>query len=327
MPPPKVTVIIPTYNRARYLGEAIGSVLAQTFADFELIVVDDGSTDDTPALLAETSDPRLHRLRQDHRGVSAALNTGIRASQGVYIARLDSDDVWRPDMLHTLSAVLDTRPEISVVYGIGQAMDAGGRLLRPTRGMPLRFRDDALRSMLYEDCTCSITTVARRSCFDRVGWYDESLPPNEDWDMSLRMAQHYRFAFVDRVLAYYRRHDDNMTARRSMQFRTALQTRTKPLDKFFSQPDLSLEAAAMRPVAYENVHLYCGLLWLRVRDLGNAGRELGRALRVARNPLRTVVRIVWFALIAEYLGRCALGQRLIVWLTGLRRRWLREGAP
>src|SRR5215470_8377417 len=110
MSPPRVTVIIPTFNRVAYLGEAIRSVLTQTSTDFELIVVDDGSTDGTSAMLNSTHDPRLRCQRQSHRGISAAMNAGIRAAQGVYLARLDSDDVWRPEMLQTATALLDARP-------------------------------------------------------------------------------------------------------------------------------------------------------------------------------------------------------------------------
>jgi glycosyltransferase involved in cell wall biosynthesis len=124
--PPQVTVIIPTFNRARYLTEAIQSVLGQTFPDYELIVVDDGSTDGTAAVLEGFGDSRLRVLRQENHGISAAMNAGLRAAQGEYIARLDSDDVWFPNLLAYETRVLDSRPDIGVVYARAQAMSANG---------------------------------------------------------------------------------------------------------------------------------------------------------------------------------------------------------
>src|SRR5882724_2062331 len=123
MKQPKVSVIIPTYNRAHYLGTAVNSVLSQTFSDFELIVVDDGSTDDTMRLVERFHDSRLRYIYQQHRGISAAMNAGIRAARGGYIARLDSDDIWLPDMLEVEVGVLDARPEIGLVYAKAQGMD------------------------------------------------------------------------------------------------------------------------------------------------------------------------------------------------------------
>jgi len=323
---PRVTVIIPTYNRAAYLGEAIGSVLGQSLGDFELIVVDDGSTDDTPALLGAISDPRLRVLRREHGGISASLNAGLRAARGRYVSRLDSDDVWRVELLQTLVAVLDARPEIGMAYGKGQAMDAGGRLLRHFQGMPPRFPDDGVRSLLYDDCICTIATVARRACFDRVGGYDESLPANEDWDMALRLAQQYRFAFVDRVLAQYRWHDGNLTGPRSAGFEAVMQTRTAPLDKFFAQAALPAAIAAMRPVAYENAYLFRGQRWLDAGASRRARREFLAALRASETRPRTALRIVWFAIVVRQFGRTRPGAALIARLTHLRRRWLREDA-
>jgi GT2 family glycosyltransferase len=321
---PRVSVLMPTYNRAALLGEAIASVLAQGYADLELLVIDDGSTDATPALLAAQRDARLRPLRQAHAGIGAALNAGLAVARGAYVARLDSDDVWLPDMLETMVAVLDARPEIGVVTARGQAMDAGGRPLRHVQGMPPRFGDDGLRSMVYDDFTCNIVTVARRECFTRAGGYDASLPGNEDWDMWLRIARQARFAFVDRILARYRWHAGNLTGPQSAAFRRILATRRVPLDKLFAQPDLPPAVAAMRADAYENVHLFCGLRLLEIGDWAAARREFVAALRVSTRPLRAAARIAWFTLVAQVLGRSAAGQRLVRRLTHWRRRWAPE---
>ena len=198
----KVSVVMPVYNREAFVAEAIASVLAQTFTAFELIIVDDGSTDATPAIIARVDDPRVRVLRQSHAGISTAMNTGVHAARGEYLARLDSDDLWRPEMLATQVALLDQRPEIGAGYARVQRMEADGRLTPIIWGIAPPDPDDHLCSMLQGDFTCNVTVVVRRACLERVGGYDPSLQPSEDWDLWLRVAQHYRFAFTDRVLAY-----------------------------------------------------------------------------------------------------------------------------
>ncbi len=318
---PKVTVIIPTYNRAHYLGEAIRSVLDQSFADLELIVVDDGSTDGTDELVRAIADRRVLYLHQSQRGISAAMNAGVDSARAKYIARLDSDDRWLPDMLATLVPVLDTRPEIGAVYAQGQAMDREGRMLTHVQGLPLRFEDDSLRSIVYDDCTCNITVVARRECFERAGRYDETLIANEDWDMWLRVSRNYRFAFVDKVVASIRWHDGNLTGPASPHFGAVLETRTAPLDKLFRDPDLPAAVRAMRPTAYANVHLFCGQRWLTARRYRKAARELGLALRVSDRRLTTALQILWLGLVAPIVKQSAAGRRALGALASTRRRW------
>lgn len=317
-PAPAISVIIPTRNRAAYLREAIDSVLAQRRADFELIVVDDGSTDATPALLAAIDDPRLRVVRQPPRGIGAAMNAGLRAARGAYVARLDSDDTWRPELLEVLAATLDARPDIDVAYARGQAMDAGGHLLPHRQGMPMRFPGEALRSMVFDDFTCNIALLARRDCLERAGTYDEALPANEDWDLWLRVARASRFAFVDRVLAHIRWHDGNLTGPGSPAFDAVLATRTAPLDKLFAEPDLPAAVAALRPLAYENVHIFRGTRWLQAGAPRRALGELARAVRVSDRPARAALRVVWFIFNASRLGNSAAGRRLATWLRALR---------
>lgn len=324
---PKVTVLIPTYNRAPYLSDAIWSVLGQIYKNFEVIVIDDGSTDNTCQLIYSIHDHRIRYLHQSHRGISAALNAGIRLARGLYIARLDSDDLWLPHMLETLVPVLDAMPEVGVVYAKGQAMDNRGRRLAHIQGRGERFPGDILRSLAYDDCTCNIALVARRVCFDRVGLYDEALIANEDWDMWLRVARHYRFAFVDKVVACIRWHNDNLTGLASAHFGTVLDTRTEPLDKLFSDPGLPSDVQAMKSIAYTNVYLFQGRRWLQVRNLRNAGRAFSLALQTSDQYLITVVRIVWFAVALPILQRYPWGQRTTEALANLRkRRQARRGA-
>ena len=321
-PAPTVSVIVPTFNRARLLGEAIESILRQTFADFELIVVDDGSSDDTAALVAAIGDPRLRYICQPHRGISSAMNNGIRAARGELVARLDSDDLWRPELLATLVPVLRQAPAVAVAYAKGQAMDASGHILAHQQGSPGRFPGDAFRSIAFDDCTCNIAIVARRACLEEVGLYDEELAANEDWDLWLRVARRHPFAFVDRVLAHYRWHDGNLTGIGSPDFGAVLAARTRPLDKLFAEPDLPPAVLALRSSAYANVYLFRGARWLQAGERRRALRELCRSVTASDARLAAILRIPWRIVGVPLLERFPLGRRIADLPSRLRRRRL-----
>lgn len=179
---PLVSVIIPSHNRAWILKEAIDSVFDQRFRDFELIVVDDGSTDNTPELLAAY--PNLRVARQGHSGVSAARNRGISLARGRYVAFLDSDDLWLPEKLSTQIAFFQRRPD-ALICQTEETWVRNGIQVNPKR------RHTKPSGMIFEESTqlCLVSPSAvmiRRSLFDRVGGYDERLPACEDYDLWLR---------------------------------------------------------------------------------------------------------------------------------------------
>jgi len=314
MSAPKVSVILPTYNRAKLLGTAMESVLGQSFGDLELLVVDDGSEDDTEALVRgyQEADERVHYLRGEHRGISAALNAGIRVAQGKYVARMDSDDQWLPELLETEVAILEARPEIGLVYALAQWANAD-MVPQPNRilGVAPHFPNDALRSMLWINLTCSITQLLRRECFDLVGLFDESLVTSMEWEMQLRVAFHYQIVFVDRVLALVRDHDQRTTGGRKPAYAAFLGSRHKVLDKFFSRTDLPPHVAAMKTVAYRNVYVYGGVVSLESGDWRGAFPFFLRAVRRGGNPAATVARILWFTLGAPILERTAAGRNFL----------------
>ena len=307
---PRVSVIIPTYNRARYLPEAIRSALGQTFEDLELLIIDDGSTDSTPELVRAIADPRLRYVQIDHGGISVAMNAGLRNARGSFIARLDSDDVWLPEMLATLVGALDQRPDAGVAYAQGQAMSAAGALIPYFQGRALRFPDDSFRSLIDDDCTCNVALVARRECFERAGCYDESLLANEDWDMWLRVARHYRICFVDRVVVRIRWHGDNFTSLGAPHFREVLRQRSAPLDKLFSDPNLAADIRAMKSAAYAHVHQYCSLRFYESGDFRSAVHEYLRAVRASERPIITALRIPWHASFPS-IRKYAMGRRMM----------------
>jgi glycosyltransferase involved in cell wall biosynthesis len=311
---PAVSVIMPCWNREGFIADAIRSVLAQTLADFELLVVDDGSTDGTRDVVASFRDPRVRCLPREHRGISAAMNAGLAAARGRFIARLDSDDAWLPDLLATQVAALAAHPEIGLVYSRAECTDTNWKPLDMTWGYPLRFPGETFRSMVYNDCTCNITVVCRRECFERVGNYDETLATSEDLDMWLRVARHYQFGFTDRVLARVRLHGGSITGGISDSRDEQMERRGLVFDKLFATPGLPAEIAAMRGLVYSNLHTSNGLLWLGHGKRRQAWHAFGRAVAVSSSPAYTVLRIGWSFLKWRVLPRVPAGRRLAAWL-------------
>jgi glycosyltransferase involved in cell wall biosynthesis len=196
-PKPLVSVVLPTYNRGWTLREAIDSVLDQDYGNFELIVVDDGSTDDTPRLLSAYGD-RLRCLQQANRGVSAARNAGIRSSRGEYIALLDSDDFWLPGKLTTQVDYFRRHPK-ALICQTQEIWIRNGIRVNPGK----RHRKEA--GMIFERslalCLVSPSAVMLRpSLLAEVGLFDESLPACEDYDLWLRIAWRHPVHLIDRPL-------------------------------------------------------------------------------------------------------------------------------
>jgi glycosyltransferase involved in cell wall biosynthesis len=182
---PTVSIIIPTYNRAGMLTEAIDSVLAQDFTDFELIVVDDGSTDDTPQIL-KAYGAKIRVMRQHNQGVSAARNRGITAASGRFIAFLDSDDLWQPGKLTSQIEFLQNTPD-ALICQTEEIWIRNGLRVNP------KERHRKVSGMIFEQslalCLVSPSAVmARPGLFEKFGLFDENLPACEDYDMWLRVS-------------------------------------------------------------------------------------------------------------------------------------------
>jgi glycosyltransferase involved in cell wall biosynthesis len=226
---PPVSVIMPAYNVAPYIGEAIASVCAQTVTDFEVLVVDDGSTDETYRIAAEWAarDPRIRVLRKENGGISTARNHGLGHATGEFMALLDSDDTWEPDFLASQLAILAARPEVDLVTGsaryLGSRLD--GQLVRPS---PDTRPEPDLAQILSDANAVFIMTVFRRRVYDTIGGFDEALRTNEDYDYWLRAAlAGFRFARNDRPLGRYRRRDDSLSASEVRMLQGALRVNRK----------------------------------------------------------------------------------------------------
>ena len=239
---PRVSVIIPTYNRSWCLSEAIDSVLSQTFQDMELIVVDDGSTDQTPALLSRYAD-RLRVLRQTNRGVSAARNHGIQAAGGELIALLDSDDTWQPDKLARQVAFFDTHPD-ALICQTEEIWIRRGMRVNP------KHRHRKPSGWIFEAslalCLVSPSAVMmRRELLQEMGGFDESLPACEDYDLWLRVSLRYPIHLIDAALVIKRGgHKDQLSRQHSLD-RYRIQSLGKIVDSERLTDDQSRAANAM----------------------------------------------------------------------------------
>jgi glycosyltransferase involved in cell wall biosynthesis len=206
---PAVSVIIPTHNRAHIIPQTIDSVLTQTFRDFEIIVIDDGSTDDTSAVLQHRYGERIACIRIQNSGLPAARNRGITAARGQYIAFLDDDDAWLPDKLKLQTTLMQKSPSLGLVYCGSYTIAADDTVISETR--PLKRGElfqDLLRS---NDIVGSASAVlVAGSVFSKAGCFDENLTACEDWDMWIRIARDYPIDFIDKPLVKVRRHPASM---------------------------------------------------------------------------------------------------------------------
>jgi len=210
---PSVSVVIPTYNRRQFIGEAVASVLAQSHRELEVIVVDDGSTDGTGAFLQQRfgHDQRFRYVPQENAERAVARNTGIRAAQGQWLAFLDSDDLWLPDKLARQVACVTASPELVLVHTGYTEVDEHNQ---PLRDILLNRRTEpetAFGALVTANFICSATPLIRRDAFDRVGLFNEDrrLLCFEDWEMWTRLAAVGPIQYLREPLARHRFHPGN----------------------------------------------------------------------------------------------------------------------
>jgi glycosyltransferase involved in cell wall biosynthesis/2-polyprenyl-3-methyl-5-hydroxy-6-metoxy-1,4-benzoquinol methylase len=284
---PKVSVIMPAYNVAAYLEAAVRSVIRQTFTDFEVVIVDDGSTDETAKVasaLQKRWPDRIRIIRQENRGLGAARNAALRAARGALFALLDSDDVWEPEFLTAQVATLDARPDIDIVTG--NARYLGG----PDHGRSARPHPDdrpqpTLGAILSDEEAVFIMSVFRRRVFESIGGFNEQLRTNEDYDYWLRAA-HAGFQFLrnSSPLGWYRVRGESLSSDQLRMVNGILRvyrdflprlTPGTPEAETLRRQVLRFEAEALAPSARRGIH---------PRHLNN--RDFLRALFVLRGRPR-----------------------------------------
>ena len=249
--PSRVSIVVPAYNREPYLGHTLDSVLAQTTTAWDLVVSDDGSTDDTRAVANRyaAADPRITVMSNANAGVAVARNRGYAATdaRSEYVVFLDSDDLWEPDTLAVLVNALDEHPQYVSVYGIARCVDGQGERIAGD-DLEERMRDrvrigrDRLVPVAAEEPTTFAGLVyhnwvitpglhlVRREILDRVGQYDPTTDPADDWDLAIRVSRHGDIGFVDRTVLNWRRHDHTLTNTSPKWKRAYFLVRRKMLD-------------------------------------------------------------------------------------------------
>ncbi|HLE62976.1 MAG TPA: glycosyltransferase [Pyrinomonadaceae bacterium] len=207
---PKVSIITAAYNHVRFVRQCLESAQSQTYRDFEHVVVDDGSSDGTADILQSFAG-KINYIRQENRGTHAAINRGIRASSGKYIALLDSDDIWLPNKLELQIQRLDESPETGLVYSQANVIDPTGNPKNNGEPIGRPFADPrrTYEELLKDNHIPALTAVFRRSCAEEVGYFNESLKAMSDWDLWIRIAAKWSTSFVPEVLAHYRDHGNN----------------------------------------------------------------------------------------------------------------------
>jgi len=243
---PRVSVVMPVCNAAAFLEEAVRSVLEQTYGSWELLLIDDGSTDGSRALAERFAAEHparircLHHPNNENRGASATRNLGISHARGEYLALLDADDVWLPGKLEKQVVFLDLHPEVAAVGSWYQEVNIDGGLTGDA-DLPCSHPDIAWALLCYCPFVHSSVMMRRGAVGEHVGWYDEALATAEDWDLWIRISRHFELANLPEFLVRYRVHEASLSAtkgRREGPDRGLREsTMTRMLDWYGDPPD------------------------------------------------------------------------------------------
>lgn len=292
MPSPLVSVIIPTYNRADLVVEAVGSVLAQTAGDLEAIVVDDGSEDGTEEAVGATGDARVRYVAKAHSGIAATRNRGVAEARGRLLAFLDSDDLWVPEKLEKQLPLLEG--EAGFVYARYRS-ERNGEVLRskPVGGPSGRIYEALLKRIFVQ----MSTAVVKREAAEAAGPFDETLAYSDEYDFFLRLAERFPAAFVDEDLVIYRVHGGNESANRFRRVEENLEVYRRRFCSPAQSPRIR-KIAASRTARYA---CQLGSLLFEEGDFQGAERSFREALEA--KPLSLAARRgLWKAKRAERGG-------------------------
>ena len=283
------------YNAAPYLAETLQSLFAQTFQDYEILAIDDGSTDDTLSM-ARSYEPRLRIFTQKNSGPAAARNLGFQHAQGEYLAWLDSDDLWHPELLETQVAFLDRHPNIGLVYAESWIMSQPGKSRVIFDKVGYTVSPD-LKLLLYGDCIPTNTIVMRRSCYDTVGGMNESLIRAEDHEYLMRISYRFELAGVARPLAYYRFRPNSLVGDNHNVDRGVSDAIIALQSVESLHPDVWQRTGVNRAQLLARLQIRAAHAWKRRGEWRAAIRKFSAAFQYSRHPL--VIRWILAALILK----------------------------
>lgn len=261
---PKVSVIIPAYNAMTYLPETVESALNQTFTDFELLIINDGSSDNIVEWTAQLTDGRVRLISQVNQGTAAARNTGIINAKGEYIAFLDADDLWEPTKLEKQVHCLDHNPSVGLVDTWILLIDQYGNSTNRIRS---HNTEGDVWKKVFEACDspvcCGSSPMIRSSCFETIGLFDQTIYA-EDVDMWLRIASRYHFGLVKEVLVKYREHPNN----KSKDCQSMLEGFRELIEKTYQS--LPTGSLYLRGRCYGRLNLFLGWRAMEKKDYKQA---------------------------------------------------------
>ena len=307
---PRVSICIPSYNHARFLQTALESALSQTYQDFEIVVVDDGSTDDSlriatdyaarhPSIVQVFSHPD-----RGHQGISATVNLAFKKSRGEYWCGLPSDDVFYPYKLEEQVAFLETHRDIGFVYGYAATIDEAGHLLPEIMGADISASPDPVARLISGNAIWGMTVLARRDCVEKVGLHDETLVYS-DWDLWIRILAHYKVGFMNRPLAMWRIHSNNtsignpsMILQYSMDLMKALLRKAPEIGGAFASPR---SRAKYERLIRANIATY--LLWMAAARADQGDSETAKACLIRSLRNFPVTSPTWLRDFAGMFGR------------------------
>ncbi|WDF53814.1 glycosyltransferase family 2 protein [Mucilaginibacter sp. KACC 22063] len=210
MSTPLITVLMPAYNAGSFMAEAISSILEQTFTDFELLIVNDGSTDDTEAIIKSFTDPRIVLINQSNGGVAAALNTGLKNARAAYIARFDADDICNPHRLAIQYHFMESHPEYGVIGSCTDYIDKQGNYVFTHE--PAAFEDAEIRKVILKECLFIHSSVFyRKALVTDLGGYDENAHTFEDHLLWLKVIKHCKVCNLQENLITVRLSPESVT--------------------------------------------------------------------------------------------------------------------
>lgn len=300
---PRVSVLLTCYNHVRFLPEALDSVRKQTFGDFEILALDDGSTDGTREWLAEHAADCRVILNEQNLGTYGTLNRGLEAATGEFVAILNDDDVWAPEKLKRQVALLDARPAVGLVHTDGWFIDAEGARMH---GSPLGFEfprtetSNVVLALLRQNKIIASAALIRKRCFEDVGRFHPEYFGSGDWEMWLRIAERYEVGYVDEPLTFYRVHGDNASHKLDRIWRDDEKLREWIRTRYDEYGRMGFEPGSLRAAMAHN-EACLGTIYALNGKPGLGRRAYAKSIRLAPARWKSYVR--W---LTTFLPRSAL---------------------
>jgi glycosyltransferase involved in cell wall biosynthesis len=290
---PLVSILMPVYNCAEYIEAAIQSCLSQTYENFEIIIIDDGSTDETSSIIHSFSGhDNFMALRQTNAGRGAACNKGIKTAKGSLISFCDADDLLHDKKLELQANVMIKYPEIGLLHTARTAINNAGEVIGHPHARDNRIEIyKATQKLFHRNYICGPSVMIRNECFDEAGYFDESLEQNEDHDLYLRISLAYKFGYLNQEIYKYRKHDGQITQKRQQRE----SYKELVLKRFVKKHPNAVTKNDMN-IAFANIHKSRGHELLKNdKNPVAARREFLKSLQY-----RPISASVWFRLIKSF---------------------------